>query len=346
MANIGKLWAGRVFGTNTGNVFVELKGDDKNLSGVLRFNDSALGLVVYDVSGSFDGTKLNLKGDATQSPPGVQTGHIKIEGGLAPQGHIRGQWISTLGTGGTFELYPHDAAPDQSAKSSIPEQLYSSRIPVGAVRLYPDDVRDTIEAMRKDFIAGSRIVATYKVGGVDTTKYLEDFWQEAAKLDELRYLKLAVQEPEAHGINRLVMIELDSLGGNGVLVQGIYESWVIGKAETIARQLRRYEQSSATNIRRLGIGLNQLIAFGALVAIPEIAWPWLRIGFVAALIAIVAAFNWTHRRFLPNAVIHMAKPSPGILERAWPSILSWLMAATASLAAAYVFYLLTRPTGL
>lgn len=37
MAEIGSLWAGRVFGTNTGNVFIELKTEVEPMTGVVRF---------------------------------------------------------------------------------------------------------------------------------------------------------------------------------------------------------------------------------------------------------------------------------------------------------------------
>ena len=43
MATIGRLWAGRVFGTNTGNLFVELETTADELRGTLRFMDNLLG---------------------------------------------------------------------------------------------------------------------------------------------------------------------------------------------------------------------------------------------------------------------------------------------------------------
>jgi hypothetical protein len=50
MSAIGKLWAGQVFGTNTGNLFVEFVSDvGDQLKGVLRFMDQRFGLVLYDI---------------------------------------------------------------------------------------------------------------------------------------------------------------------------------------------------------------------------------------------------------------------------------------------------------
>ena len=51
MAIMGRLWAGRVYGTNTGNLFVDLETTDDELRGTLRFMDSAFGLVIYEIKG-------------------------------------------------------------------------------------------------------------------------------------------------------------------------------------------------------------------------------------------------------------------------------------------------------
>ena len=59
---LGQLWAGKVYGTNTGNLFVKLEGEDAALVGTLRFNDTVVGLTEYSISGSFDGALLTFTG--------------------------------------------------------------------------------------------------------------------------------------------------------------------------------------------------------------------------------------------------------------------------------------------
>lgn len=46
---LGRLWAGRAYGTNTGNVFVELNGNDEALTGTLHLNEPGVGPAVYEV---------------------------------------------------------------------------------------------------------------------------------------------------------------------------------------------------------------------------------------------------------------------------------------------------------
>ena len=306
--------------------------------------DTVFGLVIYEIKASFDGGTLVLEGDPKQAPNGIETGRITAKATLTPQGNLHGQWHSPLGTAGTFELYPHDAAPidhGNQAGLPIPEQVHTSRQSVGAVRLYTEDVHELVQVVQKDFVVG-RLIVTYKSQGIENTRYFENFEKEAPNLGEIQYLKLSIQEPEAHGINKLAVIELDCQGRNDVIVQGIYESWVIGKAETLTRQLRRHEKGLVTNTKRYGLGLNQLLIVAMLVLFPEVEPLWRRGIFAVVVIGLTFAHVWAHWRFLPNVVVYMSSRKTSALTRAWPSILSWVITATASLAAALVFYLLTQ----
>jgi hypothetical protein len=345
MEALGKLWAGRMYGTNAGNIFVDLDQSVDGVTGTLRVLDAQFGLTVFRVSGSFDGT-LRLHGDPIQAPPGITSGSIDATARLTPAGALRGEWQSSIGTAGTLEIYPHDVpSSDQGGTEStgIPEQIFTANISLGALRVYAKDLWELVQFVRKDFLVG-RPVITYAIRGNEVTKYLEDFKQEASTLGELRRLKLTIQEPEAHGINKVVIVELNSLGQNEVRVQGINESWVMGKAEAIARTLRLAEKGLVTTYKKFGLTLNQFIFLAMLVLIPAIDLLWQRAVFVAIVVVLLGFLYWLHSRFIPNAIVYVGAHEPTRLQRAWPSILSWLVATTASLAAAYVFYLLTGKT--
>jgi hypothetical protein len=345
MATLGHLWAGHVYGTNTGNLFVELNTSGQEVTGTLRFMDNLFGLVLYRVAGSFNGT-LKLNGTPVHSRSSAELGDLTIVAILTSEGNLRGEWCTSLGSGGTFQAYPHDIPVlDQRAAhtGTTPEQLYTSNISIGAIRLYSQDVEELVRLVRRDFLTG-RPVLTYAVRGNEATKYYEDFKVEADQLPELRYLKLTIQEPEAHGINKLVVAELNAHGENVIRVQGINESWVVGKAEAVARTLRLSEKGLVTNYKKFGLGLNQVIFLAMLVLIPDIPSLWYRLLFVASVVILLTALYWMHQRFIPNAVIYLSDRRPSALQRAWPTMLSWLVAATASLAGALVFYWLTKST--
>lgn len=198
-----------------------------------------------------------------------------------------------------------------------------------------------IQSILRDFVVG-RAVVTYTVRGNEVTKYFEDFKREAPGLGVMRRFKVSVQEPEAHGINRVIVIELNSMGQNEIRVQGINESWVMGKAEAIARTLRPYERTLVTTYKKFGLTLNQIIFLGMLVLIPTIESLWQRALFVSVVIGLLSFLFWLHGKYIPNVLILMGAKEPTVLQRGWPSILSWVSAATASLAAALLFYWLTR----
>ncbi len=51
--SIGKLWVGKLFGTNTGNLFIEFKETEPGIQGFVRVMDDKFGITVYEVTGAF-----------------------------------------------------------------------------------------------------------------------------------------------------------------------------------------------------------------------------------------------------------------------------------------------------
>lgn len=246
--------------------------------------------------------------------------------------------MSSIGTAGTFEAYPHDQ-PEPDQRTTVPpppEQLYTSAVSIGAVRLYANDLWELIDFIRKDFVVG-RPVITYSIRGNEVSKYLEDFRKEAEGLGQLKRFKMVVQEPEAHGINKVVVVELTAFGQNEIRVQGINESWVTGKAEATARMLRRFEKVLVTTYKKFGLTLNQFIFFAMLVLIPAIQLLWQRAVFVIVVVFLLQSLVWLHQRFIPNATLYLSEQEPSAFQRAWPTLLSFLIGIIASLAAAWLF---------
>ena len=182
-----------------------------------------------------------------------------------------------------------------------------------------------------------RPTITYKLRGGEVIKYADDFVKDFAVLDELDYLKITNQETEAHGINRIAIVEFNAFGINEVRVQGVRESWVIGRAQSIVEYLRRYENGLVTNYRRFGLNINSVIFIAALVTFPEIRTLGNRSAFAVAVFSLLMTLLWIHRKFIPNVSISLNVLPPSRISRAWPTILSWVVAASASLAAALIF---------
>lgn len=345
MSDLGKQWAGRVYGTNTGNIFVEFEQTEPTIIGRLHLLDPLAGVAVYRLGGSFD-ERLELTGEWQEGGNPEAHGTLSINGRLTPDGNLRGTWISTIGTGGTFELFPHDlsVAPAQGAgEQTGPEQLYTRRKELGAIRLYADDVKELIKYITEEFSAPRPVVA-YRVRGSEVAKYANDFINEFSAIGDLDYLKVTVQEPEEHGLNRLVMVELSSTGKNELLVQSTRESWVVGRSEALANFLKPYASTLVTTYKRFGLNINSVIFLAMFVAIPEIQWWGERTIFVVAVVALLGILYWLHAKVIPNTYILLRQTQPSAIVRAWPTIVSWILAASASLAAAVVFRLITHGT--
>lgn len=342
MGSLTKLWAGRIYGTNTGNMFLSFDETGPTLKGTLRFLDSQFGVTVYALEGRYD-EAIVLKGTPLQPREGLELGTIDVTAHLTPEGHLRGEWISLIGTAGTFEAYPHEQDITSQApggKPAVPEQFHTHNIVLGAVSLYAPEVCALIGNVRRDFTSG-RAIATYSAGAGEVTKYADDFLSELSGLGTLSYLKLQIQEPEAHGINKMVVVELRAYGTNEVRVQGVNESWVLGRAEALAAALRKHQNSLITGYKKFGLNLNQVIFLGMLVAIPDIDLWTSRAIFVAVVFGLLTSLLWLHSRFIPNASIRLSDVPPSRLSRLWPTILSWLFAVIASLVAAYLYTWLT-----
>ncbi|WP_417883464.1 hypothetical protein [Vibrio rumoiensis] len=341
MENLANRWAGRIYGTNTGNVFLDLNQEAENISGRLRIMDSVFGVSIYAYSGTID-DQIILHCKPESADDGTQHGDVTVKGRLTPQGNIKGEWESTIGTAGTLEIYPHDinaTGPAEDAKGGNPEQIHNKTIQLGSVRLFKDDILQLVSFIKKDFSTG-RVIVTYTQRGSELTKYADDFFNQLDGIDQLNYIKLVIQEPEAYGINRVIVIELVANGTSEIRVSGINESWVLGKAESIYQTIKPKQNSLVTTYRKYGLNLNSAIFVAMLIVLPEIA-DWKNRGiFVIVAFALLNFLLFVHNKFIPNTAIYLEQTKPGFLKRAWPSILSWFIAASSSVAAAYLFSIL------
>lgn len=337
---LGQLWAGRMFGTNTGNVFAELNSKDDKVEGILRVNDEGVGVFVYNVAGKFADGLLEMEGAPKDAPPeGVALGNLKLSANLTGDGSLRGKWETTVGTGGIFVLHPHGAQDIANAPAGLPERIHSVSRQIGAVRLFPEDFKTLVTVLQTDFQA--RPVVTYRDSGTQVSRYADEVVADIGKLGEHRYLQISVQQPDAYGINRSATVELNADGSNEVRVQGVQHTWVLGKAETLATALRRHEKRLSTTFARYGIGIYQVLFFASFALMPQLTLGR-RFIFLAVALGLLVGAQVIHRRYVPLAVVHLSERKPSVWQRMMPSVVSWIIAATAGLAGTAAFEFLRR----
>lgn len=329
-----KRWAGRTWGTNIGNLFVVLKGEDAALTGVLRINEQGVGIAVYNVEGSFEAPTLKLAGAPAAEVEGVELGHFTAVGTMNAKGEVHGDWETKIGTAGTFVLFPH-AGGEQPDDVRSAEQFHIARHNFGAIEIDREQITEIAESIRREFPS---VVVTV-VAGTEQARYLEDFKQLQFAVDRAEIIKIFAQKPDGSGSNQVVSIEFGPQV-NTAMTQGANEAWVLGQLETLKRDLKRYERTYITNFKRWGIGINQVMLLAAIVFLPSLSDLRNRAVLMGVVLALIFGVNWLHSRYVPFAAIYLREKEKGWLGKAWPRVASWgigiVAAVIGALVAAYL----------
>lgn len=328
---LGKLWAGHVYGTNTGKVFVKLEGNDDALTGTLHFNEAGVGPVVYSIQGAFDGQRLTLTGEPQTETEEIDLGALTVTANLNARGELTGEWHTTIGTAGTLMMFPHDQAQAlEASPGKVPDQLHTARHQFGAVEVDRDQITALADDIQRDFKNAQMVVTV--VAGTEQSRFLPDFKTINFNADRATIIKLFVQEPEGSGVNRVAQVEFGPQV-NSVITQGGDEAWVLGMLEKLKRSIQPFERAYTTNFKKLGFGINQFLLIGAIIFLPSLASLWDRAILLVGVLALIFCVNWLHGRYLPFAAIYLGQKPKGLLTRVAPSVISWVIAVTASVAA-------------
>jgi hypothetical protein len=103
--------------------------------------------------------------------------------------------------------------------------------------------------------------------------------------------------------------------------------------EKIKRRITRFERTYTTNVKGMGFGINQFLFVGAIVFLPSLESLSDRAILIVAILALIFGVNWLHCRNIPFAAIYLGAKPVSLLTRTGPIIISWLISATAAVAA-------------
>lgn len=340
MNSIEGKWAGRIYGTNTGNIFCEFIPEKDKIVGTARINDDSYGLSLFKIVGN---QNSSIELELTQFSEREELNNpirINVKLKLQNDGNIIGEWLSENGHAGTFALYPHKNI-DSKSISLEPQQIYSKTLRLGSIRLFRKDMEAIINFIKKDF-PDSRLIITYNKYGSDVIKFADDFLNELDSLGELKGIKLSIQDIATNQSSRMVNVDLYPRENSEIRISGSNESWVLGKAESIKNQFSSFTNKFVTNYKRYGLVLNSLIFFIMLILIPEINPIEKRAIFVGSVVFLLSLMVLVHKRFIPNTIIFLTDIKPSVWNRIWPSTLSWLISLTSALVASLIYYYLTK----
>jgi hypothetical protein len=251
-------------------------------------------------------------------------------------GKLHGEWSSELGTGGVLSLerfiMPSQLTgtyPEQAA--TTPTRVYNSNRDVGAVRLGREDLTQLIDVVQRDFAVGRAVVSYTPKGGSPRTEYASTLLADQSITGSLESLSLNVQEAEPNGINRGVTVDLGTENDSSVRTYGSVESWVVGKAATVANEISRHEKGLVTGWKRWGLDFNGIIFLFALAFLP-VESGWIRLGYLLGAILIILVLKYVHSRAIPMTVIQLGPVRPGIWSRIGAPAFSWILAIASAVA--------------
>lgn len=320
-----ELWAGRSYGTNLGNLFVKIEGEDDNLNGTLHFNEPNVGIVVYKIVGKFDGAELELSGTPATVIEGVTIGDLTAKARLNSRGDLAGEWSTASGSAGTFALFPHNSPRAKELSERTPDQLHTARHHFGAIGVDRSEIIQLADLLQSEFTKGSVVVSV--TTGTEQSRFLEDFKKQEVSSDRAEIVKLHVQEPEPDGTTRMATIEFGP-SINFALTQSADEAWALGQLERLKREVKRFERTYTTNFMKWGVGINQVLLAGALVALPDLRI-FDRVILLVSVLILISCVNWLHGKLLPFAAIFLGEKPESSLRRAMPTIGSWIIAILA-----------------
>jgi hypothetical protein len=150
----------------------------------------------------------------------------------------------------------------------------------------------------------------------------------------LKWLKLNVQTA-ASGLLKIVTIDLGQ-SYNRITTQGPDESWVLGEAEATSSFLRRRESKISTTLGKYRVNLNQVVGLIALIAMPDLPF-MARLIFALSVISLLLIASKIQNSLIPNLTVNLQKSRSDSIIEIWPSIVSWIISATAGVAASALY---------
>jgi len=339
MPNLETYWIGNVYGTNTGNLFLEItsSNEGEEVSGTLRINDNVFGLTVYNITGTYENSVLKITGrPISQSNTQLITGELEAEATISEDGSLKGNWKTSLETAGLFVAHPgNPASKTQNSKISTPQPIYIKNISLGALRLSSSDIRQLFKEIKKDLNTNVLII-TYSFHGNEKMNFDEGFLDEIDSLKNLNNLKIYISEPAENNLNKMISIDLGIFNSNKISVQGPQEAWVIGKAEKLALFFKSFHSSLITNYKKFGLSINSLLFICMLILTPSIDTLINRAIFVFMVFALLLILQQIHKHFAPIVTIITSTNKLNWFHRFWPAMISWV---TTIIGALIVFYI-------
>lgn len=324
-------WAGRITGTNTGNIFLKIIESTNNdgLSGDLRLNDDRLGLFEFNISGSFNGSILQLDGTVRNSPETAIISAFKANASLDEKGNLIGDWQTPEGTAGRLFLVPQSSV---SSPSHTPDQLHNAEYEFSHIEIDKNAVIELAECIQSES-EGDVVITT--IGQTEQSCYIEKFKSQQFPIESFKVLKIRSHSDEAGGISRIIHVEFGPIT-NIVSVQSTDQVRAHGIIDILKIKILSYQKKHITFFKKTGVIINQLLLLALLVLMPSIDSLAHRIFSVLVFIAALALYNFTSNNLLRNANIYLGEKKPKKFPKVIIAIVLWGLGIVSTIGTALI----------
>jgi len=231
-----RLWSGRITGTNVGNVYLSLRGENDRLTGEVRLNEPGVGIAVYEVTGTLIDNCLNISGHPSNQIDGYELGDVEATLNLKERGDLAGEWRSTIGSAGAITLFPQTDVPKTKFQElAETPSFYSSNHNFNSVFLDKTAIKEIGERLKRDFPSANVVITV--VNEAAKSHFLKDFDDLKFDFEKANNVVLYAQETEANGIIRSARLDFGQ-SVNLATFQGSNESWVLGRLAILRREVK------------------------------------------------------------------------------------------------------------
>lgn len=313
--NFPSKWAGYIFGTNTGKIFVKFNNPNREkLLGILSINDTSLGVSQYSLEGRYDGNLLILEGTPKNIPNIEETkkviiGNIKINGELDSKGNLKGDWQSNIGTMGTFTAFPHG-----ENEPSLTDQFYKYNRKLDVLHLNKDSILHIINAIKKE-LPESKLIITYEISGKEISIYDNNFQSHESDIIKSKILKFYSSDKDRN-VNKSIIVSLGAFGENTITTESSDEQWAVYFITKMEEVFKKQELKSFSFYKKYGTWINSFFFMYILIELPEITSTLNRVVFVILSFLILLILKTLHNRFaLPMRISVSSVKRDKIIEK-------------------------------
>ncbi|WP_461494261.1 hypothetical protein [Pyruvatibacter sp.] len=243
-----------------------------------------------------------------------------------------GKWRLSDGAEGTFRLHfdllgrSADAAEKPVSEDAMDFQMWSKRLPLGAVTMTRKDLESLVEELKSLLEAPGLPIFRAVIKKQKVNQFADKFLARGDLPKNINEITIELTESSKVPLKKRISVILSNDGSSHLSVEAPSEVWTNGVAQRLSEFMSDFTSFGTGWIRKHGLNLNSIVFLVLLIYLPELELEW---RFVAVAAILVAALAMARAyASLPMTRVYLDPERKGVaLARQWPTILAGLIAS-------------------